>query len=59
MLALTCALIRVMEILAESSESNRPPEFFSTHPNPENRIQNIQQAIEAEFPNGAPENLQG
>jgi predicted Zn-dependent protease len=51
------SLIRVMEILAESSEGNRPPEFFSTHPNPENRIENIQQAIAAEFPNGVPENL--
>jgi predicted Zn-dependent protease len=52
------SLIRVMEILAESSEGNRPPEFFSTHPNPENRIENIQQAIAAEFPNGVPGDLQ-
>lgn len=51
------ALIRVMEILAASSQGARPPEFFSTHPNPENRIENIQQAIAAEFPNGVPENL--
>ncbi len=27
------AMIRVMEILAASSEGARPPEFFSTHPN--------------------------
>lgn len=40
-------MIRVMEVLASSSEGNRPPEFFSTHPNPENRIARIQQAIQS------------
>jgi beta-barrel assembly-enhancing protease len=39
-------MIRVMEILAASSQGNEPPEFFSTHPNPESRIQRIQQAIQ-------------
>lgn len=39
-------LIRVMEILAASRQGNQPPEFFSTHPNPENRIQRIQTAIQ-------------
>jgi predicted Zn-dependent protease len=40
-------MIRVMEILAAASEGgDRPPEFFSTHPNPENRIARIQQAIQ-------------
>jgi len=38
-------LIRVMQVLAEASQGNAPPEFFSTHPNPENRIQRIQEAI--------------
>jgi predicted Zn-dependent protease len=51
------ALIQVMEILAAASEGNRPPEFFSTHPNPENRVAEIQAAIENEFPNGVPEGL--
>jgi predicted Zn-dependent protease len=46
-----------MEILAESSEGPRPPEFFSTHPNPENRLARIQEAIDAQFPNGVPEGL--
>jgi beta-barrel assembly-enhancing protease len=50
------SLIGVMEILAEASGGSQP-EFFSTHPNPENRIQKIQAAIEAEFPNGVPEGL--
>lgn len=52
------SIIDLMEILAESSEGNRPPEFFSTHPNPENRIENIQAAIEEMFPQGVPEGLE-
>jgi predicted Zn-dependent protease len=51
------SMIRVMEILAAASEGQRPPEFFSTHPNPENRIGEIQAAIEAEFPDGIPPGL--
>lgn len=39
------ALIRVMEILNEASGGQAPPEFQSTHPNPENRIAKIQEAI--------------
>lgn len=38
-------LVSVMEILAASRQGNQPPEFFSTHPNPDNRIQRIQTAI--------------
>lgn len=40
------AMMDVMNILAEASQGNQTPEFFSTHPNPENRIENIQYAIE-------------
>ncbi len=39
-------MISVMETLAASRQGNQPPEFFSTHPNPENRIQRIQAAIQ-------------
>jgi len=39
-------LIRVMQVLAESREGEQPPEFFSTHPDPGNRIQRIQEAIQ-------------
>ena len=39
-------LISVMKVLAQSRQGPEPPEFFSTHPNPENRIQRIQQAIQ-------------
>ena len=40
-------MIGVMEILAAASSGNRQPEFFSTHPNPDNRIERIQEAIDA------------
>lgn len=51
------AMIGVMEILRDAAGPNRQPEFFSTHPNPENRIENIQAAIERAFPNGVPSGL--
>lgn len=50
-------LIDVMRILAEASGGQAPPEFFSTHPNPDNRIEQIEEAIRQEFPNGVPEGL--
>ncbi|MGZ5302546.1 MAG: M48 family metalloprotease [Bacteroidia bacterium] len=52
------AMIRVMEVLASAGGGGGQPEFFSTHPNPENRVQEIQQAIAEEFPNGVPDNLE-
>ncbi len=51
------AMIGVMEILAEASGGSGQPEFFSTHPNPDNRIQKIQSAIDRVFPDGVPEGL--
>src|SRR5690606_8316332 len=50
------ALIDVMHVLAASGGS-APPEFFSTHPNPENRIAAIEEAIAQEFPGGVPDGL--
>ncbi len=38
-------MIKVMEILKASSGPNRVPEFQSTHPDPENRIEKIKEAI--------------
>jgi predicted Zn-dependent protease len=52
------AMVALMEILSAASEGNRPPEFFSTHPNPDNRIERIWAAIEAEFPQGVPDSLE-
>lgn len=39
-------MIRVMEILKEAAGPNRVPEFQSTHPDPDNRIERIREAIE-------------
>ncbi len=39
-------LIGVMEILKAAAGPNRTPEFQSTHPDPENRIQKIKEAIQ-------------
>ena len=39
-------LISVMQILDEASQGNRPPEYLSTHPDPGNRIQRIQEHIQ-------------
>lgn len=52
------AMIRVMEILRDAGGGGRQPEFFSTHPNPENRIARIEQAIDELYPNGVPDGLQ-
>lgn len=49
-------MIKVMEVLRASS-SSRTPEFFSTHPNPDNRIEQINKAIKERFPQGVPSNL--
>jgi predicted Zn-dependent protease len=39
-------MVNVMQILEAASQGNAPPEFFSTHPSPENRIARIQEAIQ-------------
>lgn len=39
------AMIELMRILQDAGGGARQPEFFSTHPNPENRIARIQEAI--------------
>ena len=39
-------MIKVMEILKAAGGPNRVPEFKSTHPDPENRIQKIKEAIQ-------------
>lgn len=51
------SMVKVMEVLKEAAKGPRQPEFFSTHPNPENRIEKIHEAIKAEFPGGVPEGL--
>jgi len=50
------SLIGVMKVLGES-RGGAPPEFLSTHPDPGNRAQRIEEAIAAEFPQGLPAGL--
>jgi len=52
------AMLRVMQVLKAAGGGGRQPEFFSTHPNPENRLQRIEQAIRELFPNGIPQGLE-
>ena len=53
-------LIDVMRILAEAGGgAGRQPEFFSTHPNPDRRIERIEAAIAESFPQGVPGDLKG
>jgi predicted Zn-dependent protease len=51
------AMVEVMRILEEAAGGGRQPEFFSTHPNPGNRIATIQAAIQEQFPQGVPDGL--
>jgi len=52
------SMVKVMEVLASASKGPRPPEFFSTHPNPENRVARIEERIKELFPSGVPAGLQ-
>ena len=51
------SLIKVMEVLKKAGGKSRQPEFFSTHPNPDNRIEHIQDAIKKQYPQGVPAGL--
>lgn len=51
------AMISVMETLERAGGGSQQPEFMSTHPDPGNRIEKIQEAIDEEFPNGVPDGL--
>ncbi len=51
------SMVTVMQILEQASGSRGGAEFFQTHPNPQNRITKIKQAIEYNFPNGLPNGL--
>jgi predicted Zn-dependent protease len=50
------AMVGVMEILKQAGGGGGP-EFFQTHPNPQNREEKIKQAIQEMFPNGVPQGL--
>ncbi len=49
-----CELIGVMEILESAGGGARQPEFLSTHPSPANRVQEIENAVQAEIGQSCP-----
>jgi predicted Zn-dependent protease len=51
------SMIRVMEILKEASGGQGPPEWMSSHPDPGNRSERIQAAVDKLFPQGVPADL--
>lgn len=52
------SMLHVMEILRDTAKGPRPPEFFSTHPDPGNRLEHIKAEIQKVFPNGVPGDLE-
>ncbi len=51
------SMVKVMQILKEATGGKGGPDFFSTHPSPDNRIPRIEQSIKEEFPQGVPAGL--
>jgi predicted Zn-dependent protease len=52
------AIVELMQVLGSARSGGQPPEFFSSHPNPDNRIQRLQSLIAETYPNGIPANLE-
>ena len=52
------AMVEVMQILQTASNGSAKPEFLSTHPNPGNRLERLQELITKQYPNGIPPNLE-
>jgi predicted Zn-dependent protease len=51
------SLVGVMKVLKRAGGGRGSPEFFQSHPNPENRIERIEEAVREAFPNGVPKHL--
>lgn len=51
------AMRDLMQVLAEASQGGRPPEMLSSHPYPENRIEQIDAYLAKNYPSGVPSNL--
>ena len=51
------AMLAVMKILKEASSGNRQPEFLSSHPLPETRLEDIDAKIKQAYPDGVPSTL--
>jgi predicted Zn-dependent protease len=50
-------IVELMQILNSAQEGGRPPEFLSTHPNPRNRVELLEELIAATYPSGIPPEL--
>ena len=50
-------MLQVMRVLKEAGGAGRQPEWMLSHPLPENRLKEIEEAISKTFPNGVPSNL--
>ena len=51
-------LVELMNILASAKSSSESLEFFSTHPNPKNRIEKLKEIIAKNYPQGIPAELE-
>lgn len=51
-------ILELMQILGAARKGGTSPEFFSTHPNPENRLERLKNLISQAYPNGIPANLE-
>lgn len=51
------AMIIVMQMLDRQAGGSNPPEFMSTHPNPGNRIEELQHDMQRDYPQGIPAGL--
>ncbi len=51
-------IVELMEILESANSGGAPPEFFSSHPNPGNRAQELVGMINQVFPDGIPPQLE-
>jgi predicted Zn-dependent protease len=50
-------ILELMKILNSLGGGNRQPEFLSTHPNPANRVEQLQAIINKNYPQGVPARL--
>jgi predicted Zn-dependent protease len=51
-------IVELMQILNSARTGTQTPEFFSTHPNPDNRVEKLLEIIEQNYPNGIPLGLE-
>ncbi|HEY9877711.1 MAG TPA: M48 family metalloprotease [Leptolyngbyaceae cyanobacterium] len=51
-------LVELMEILDKATQGGRQPEFFSSHPNPGNRVERLETLIQETYPQGVPPELE-